>query len=395
MQATSARFQPMLRHSHTVVVRATIYRPGNPTGVDARVTGGSLRADRDARVRRQGTLSVAFDLAGAADFVRELPFGGYAKAERGVMYGDGTTEYVPVGYLRVDAVTWESEKGEATLTLVDRMAQVQDEAFTTPWSPVGLKPTQAVEQAIRDVFGDTIGYHLETDPAQETALVDAIYDEDRAAAVGALASSIGAEAFFDARGDFVLAPAPDLEELEPAWTIDAGEEGALEIVSESLDRTSVRNGVAVRGQAGGDLPPIFALATDDDPESPTRWGGPFGKVALISNLTSVVTQEQADATAASLLRLRLGLARTLTLGALPNPALEPGDAVRIVFADGREEEQLVNAVEIPLDVEASLAVTTSSHWRPGVLGGATVRVYAGDAAWRELADAELHEEQAA
>ena len=114
--------------------------------------------------------------------------------------------------------------------------------------------------------------------------------------------------------------------------------------SETLDRSNVRNGVAVLGQLSADLPPIYALATYDDPTAPTRWAGPFGKVALLVSSTTVQTQAQADETAASLLNLRLGLQRTLTVSSLPNPALEPDDLLEFVFADGRVEQQYVNAV---------------------------------------------------
>jgi Domain of unknown function (DUF5047) len=390
MQAVSARFLAALRVSHTVRVRALIYRPGNPLPLEARVTGGQLRSDRDARVTRQGTLSVAFAAAENFPDLRELPFGGYARIERGLMYADGSEELVPIGHLRIDSVSWEGEAGAATLTLSDRMAQVQDEPFTVPWAPGALKPSDAARAAVEQVFGATIPYTILTDPATEPALTpDTIYEQDRAQAVGDLAAAVQAEAYFDPAGGFVLRPAPDLEELEPVWALDAGEAGVLAGAVESLDRTTIRNGVAVRGQAAADSAPIYALAVDDDPASPTLWGGPFGKVALVTTLTGATTQGQADETAATLLRLRLGLARSLTLRAVPNPALEPGDAIEVVFPDGRTEKQLVNALDVPLDVAGALTLVTTSHWRPSLLAAARwPRVYTGAAAWRELAAAD-------
>ena len=388
MQAVSSRFLAALRVSHHVVVRALIYRPGNPTPLEAKVIGGQVRADRDARVRRQGSLNVAFSLVDDAETVRTLPFGGYVALERGIVYADATEELAPVGLLRIDAASWTGEEGQATFSLSDRMAQVQDEPFTTPWAPAGLKPSDAVRAAVEQVFGTTIDYTIETDPASEPVLADVVYDQDRAQAVGDLASSVSAEAYFDAAGDFVLAPRPDLDLLEPVWAVDAGEGGALEGVLENLDRTTVRNGVAVRGLGTADAPPVFALAVDDDPGSPTEWGGPFGKVATISSSSAVMTQAQADASARSQLNLRLGAARTLTLRALPNPAVEPGDAIEVHYSDGRTEKQMINAVELPLDVTGSLTLVTTSQWRPpGVEPHRRIRVYTGDAAWRELEEA--------
>jgi Domain of unknown function (DUF5047) len=399
MLAVSTRFLAAIRQSHTVAVRAILYRPSEPTvPIEARVIGGSMRADTDARVRRQAGLVVGFSLSDpeTPELVRELPFGGQATIERGVRYADGTRELVQLGRFRIDAVTWDETEAQATLNLGDRMAQVQDEPFLTPWAPAGLKPSDAAVQAVQDVFGATIAYHVLTDPASEPALADStIYDEDRAQALGDLASGVGAEAFFDNLGDFVLRPRPD-ETAEPVWTLDAGEGGVLIGASESLDRSSVRNGVAVRAQPAPELPPIYALALDDDPLSATRWAGPFGKVALIATSTSVTTQAQADATAASLLNLRLRLTRTLAIRGVANPALEPGDMIEIRYADGRTERQLVNSLALGLDVGGTLELGTKGSYRPAAeLRPRRVRMLSGETAWRELTEAELHEEAVA
>jgi hypothetical protein len=393
MLAVSQRFLDALRQSHVVTTAATIIPPAGPAPADAPVVGGSLRLDRDSKVRRQGTLVVAGDIDANTDYIRELPFGGYVRLERGIRFPDGTLERPTVGMLRVATVSWSAPTGEVTLELGDRMAQVQDEPFPFPWAPAGLKPSDAAVQAVHDVFGDAIDYLVRTDPAGEPALTgNTVYDQDRAQAIGDLASSVGALATFDAAGDFVIEPAVRDIDTEPlAWTIDVGPDGVLEEVSENLDRSAVRNGVAVRGQLDSTTPPVYALATDDDPGSPTRWGGPFGKVALIVSSTSVGTQEQADSMAASLLNLRLGLARAVTLRGVPNPALEPDDVILARYPDDREERLLVNNLQLPLEPDGAMDVGATGHYRPAALTRreARVRLVQGPAAWRELAGARL------
>ena len=395
MLPTSSKFQTAMRQSHRVSVAATIVPVGAPAA-DAQMIGGSIRLDVNARVRRQGTLVVGFDVNADLDYVRGLPFGGYARLERGVLFADGTPERPVVGHLRVENVSWSELEGQATLELADRMQQVQDEPFPQPWTPNGLKPSDAAVQAVHDVFGDTIAYHVSTTPASESPLVDATYDQDRAQAVTDLASGIGASAYFDHLGDFVLRPAPgDPADEVPVWEFDVGPDGTLVEVQENLDRSAVRNGVAVRGQPAADAPPIYSLAVDDDPSSPTRWGGPFGKVALVVSSQSVASQAQADSTAASLLNLRLGLARTVTLRGVPMPALEPGDVILANYTDGREELMRVNAVTLPLDVTSPMDVTVTAHYRPAITFSRrrrrrrAVRIYGGAAVWRELEGARM------
>ena len=391
MYPVTPRFLAALRQSHTVSVAATIYRPSAPTvPVTVPVLGGQVTIDRDARVRRQGSLDVAFSLADGftRDVVRELPFGGYCVVERGIRFADGDTERVPLGMFRVESIVWDELQGQATLTLADRMAQIQDEPFVTPYAPAGMTPSDAAVQAVYQVFGDTIAYHVLTDPSSEPVLADVVYDEDRAAAIGDLASNVSAEALFDYLGDFVIRPVN--RPTDVAWTVDAGANGVLLGSTETLDRSSVRNGVSVRGQPSADVPPIYSLAVNDDPDSPTRWGGPFGKVALIVSSTTIMDQDQADSTAESLLNLRLGLARTVTLNSVPNPAVMPDDLIEVVFADGRTETQTINAIQLSLDVDGALQITTTSQLRTVSLAAPTrFRVFAGQHAWRELEGATL------
>jgi len=363
MLTVTDRFLTALRDSHVVSVAASVYRPSDlTTAIRVPVVGGSVTIDRDARVRRQGSLEVAFSLEDqtARDTIRELCYGGQAVIERGIRYADGTVERVQLGRFRVDSIVWSELQGAATLTLSDRFAQVQDEPFVTPYAPSGMKPSDAAVFAVQEVFGSSIAYHVLTTPATEPTIQGTVYDEDRAAAVGDLASSVAAEALFDHLGDFVIRPR-DHSADPTVWTVDAGPRGSMLAAQETLDRSNVRNGVSVRGQAAPDSPPIYGFAVHDDPTSPLRWGGPFGKVALISSSTAVGSQAQADAAAASLLNLRLGLARTLELQALPNPALEPDDRIEIRFPDGRVETHTVNAIQIGLDAAAALAITTTSQ----------------------------------
>ena len=362
MIEVSDRFLTALRETHTISVAARVYVPSAPTvPIQVPIVDGSLTLDADARVRRQAGVEVAFaaDDPFTLDVIEELPFGGTCVIERGIAFADETVERVALGLFRVDAVVYDAAFGTASLTLSDRMVQVQDEPLLSPWAPAGLKPSNAVVQAVTEVFGESIDYHVETTPSSEPTLTGGtIYDQDRAQAIADLAASVDAEVLFDNEGDFVIRPRSSGG--DPVWTLDAGQRGVLVAASEALDRSNVRNGVAVRAQGEPNTPPIFALATNDDALSPTRWGGPFGKVAMIVTLTGVSTQAQADATAESLLRLRLGLSRTLSLAGVPNPALEPGDVIEVAYPDGRSEEQTINSINLGLGVGGTLSMTTTS-----------------------------------
>ena len=252
--AVTDRFLTALRETHTVSVAASVYRPSAPTvPIEVPVVDGSLTMDADARTLRQASLEVAFCLVDplTPEVVAELAYGGQAVLERGIRFADEDVERVKLGRFRVESVVWEAATGRASLTLADRMAQVADEPLLTPWAPTG-KPSDAAVAAVTEVFGASIAYHVLTSPASEPTLTGGtIYDQDRAQAISDLASSVGAECLFDNLGDFVIRPRAV---GSPVWTLDAGQRGVLVAASEALDRSSVRNGVAVRGSGGAGDP---------------------------------------------------------------------------------------------------------------------------------------------
>jgi hypothetical protein len=381
----SDRFLAALRDVHAMSVAAYLIRPGETEQHEVRVTGGSVDMNAAARVLRQGTLDLAYSRedTATAELLADMPYGGYCIIERGLRFADGTMERVRLGTFRVESVVQAELSGVASLTLADRYAQVQDEPFAAPWSPNGLKASDALVALVRQVFGDTIQYRIETTPASEPVISTAtIYDQDRTEAISDLASSISAEAIFDAYGDFVVRPNYRAD-AEPVWTIDAGERGVLVKGEAQIDRSSVRNGVSVRGQPDSELPPVYGLAVYDNPDSPIRWGGPFGRVVMIADSTTVTSQAQAEAVARSLLNLRLSLTRTLNLEAVPNPALEPEDMVQVVFPDGHREEQALKEVHVGLGTDASLGLIAVDKYAAD-FEPTRLRLLRGEEATREL-----------
>ncbi|HEY3188821.1 MAG TPA: DUF5047 domain-containing protein, partial [Solirubrobacteraceae bacterium] len=346
MQPTTDAFTRLMRQSHVIAATCQLIFPGT-TDADAiavPVEAGQVRIDRTAENRRAGNVEIPWSLRAGADLgvdVRTLPLGGYVLLRRGVRYASGDTELILLGRLRVESVSWGTLDASANLELADRMSQIRDEPFTAPYSAAGKTAATACVEIVQQVFGSDIAYN--TPYAPTDVISDAFYSGQRSDALGTLSRSASAEAYFDANGDFVFARRP-ASDAPIVWTVDTGATGTMVDAHESQDRTGIYNGVLVTGQADGTSPPITALATFDDPTSPIRWGGPFGKVALLADSSSVQTVEQAAATAQDLLRLRLMQTRSLELTNAPNPALEAGDTVQVVFPDGRDERHLIDAV---------------------------------------------------
>jgi hypothetical protein len=383
MYDVTPRFLTALRESHVIAGKVTLLFP-DAGSVDVPIEAGSVTIDRTAQNRRTGSVTIPWTLDAGENLgldLRTLPLGGWALVYRGLRYADGSLELVQLGRFRVESVTWRTSDTSASLELTDRMAQVADEQFTATFAPpVGVRIAQIAIDIVQQVFPD-IGVSAPYDP--DIVLTDVFYDGSRADALAHLAEAASAEPYFDADGDYVhAAPAGS---TAPVWTVDAGLTGVLVSTEESLARTGVYNGVLMSGQADATAAPVSALVTDDDPGSPTRWGGPLGKVARIETSTAVQNALQAAEAAQAILDKRGGLARTLTITSAPNPALEAGDVITVVFGDGRSETQLIDSVQIGLTpADAQQLQTRLVGVVSDIEVGSETRILWNADAWAEL-----------
>ena len=129
--------------------------------------------------------------------------------------------------------------------------------------------------------------------------------------------------------------------------------------SRQLSRSDAKNRWIVTGEtAAGE--PLRGEATDDNPFSPTLYGGPFGKAPdFYSNEWIDQDDDQAAHVAATRKGLLSGISQSIPVESLVNPAIEPYDVVRVVREEaGIDQNVILDAVTIPLGVEGTMSITT-------------------------------------
>ena len=143
--------------------------------------------------------------------------------------------------------------------------------------------------------------------------------------------------------------------------IDAGRDGVLVALNRHLGREGYYNGVSASGESPAEgVPPPHALAINDDPADPLRWGGPFGKVPRFYVSSFITTDAHAENAALNILATYQGLPYTVDVSAVPNPALEPADIIRVVALDGLVEDHVIEALSIGLTPSDPLPLQTRS-----------------------------------
>jgi len=354
----SSRFLPALAEPHTPVTEVYLFRTDGST-LPLEHTGGSVPVDRGQAIRRTCTVTSADLSLIPRTAAQKLDlYGGRLHIRRGIRYADGTSETVPLGVFRLDSIEGDPDEGPVTLTGQDLSACVADDKFTAPYKASGTA-VGAIAALIQRSLPDAVVVNRATDAAIGARTFD--IEADPWEGVQEVAAAIGAEVYADPDGIFVIAALPDLLTTAPVWTVDAGEHGTLISAARGMSSAGVHNGVLARGDnTSSATAPVSWLAVDEDPDSPTYWYGPYGRRPAFYS-SSTLTTENACAQAANL-KLKAARAPNATgdISSLPNPALEPGDVLRVVYGDGVRDLHQAASFTVSLDLGGEFPIATIS-----------------------------------
>ncbi|WP_217235475.1 DUF5047 domain-containing protein [Streptomyces sp. AC555_RSS877] len=358
MYPVSDRFPKRLTEDHTPVTQVSLFLTTGQV-IDLPHTGGSVTVDGAQAIRRTCTVTCPDPTLIPRTPADELAtYGARMRIARGVDYGDGTQELIPLGVFRLDDVDGDVSEGSVTLTGSDLAIIVQDDKFTAPYRVTGTVVSAITEIIQRSIPGaDIISQITNTVIGSRVFAVEA----DPWAGVQEIAAAAGAECYASPDGEFIIATLPDLATTEPVWAIEAVEGGAYISGQRAMSSKAVHNGVLARGENTSDnAPPVSYLATDNDPNSPTYWGGPFGRRPTFHNSSTLITTGACQAAATVILAKAKAPNASGDISSLPNPALEPGDVLRVQHEDGSRELHQVAAFTVPLDLGGDFPISTIS-----------------------------------
>jgi hypothetical protein len=354
----SDRFLARLAESHTPVTRVQLFLTDGRV-VDLDHTGGSVSVDRSQAIRRTCSITCPDPSLIPRTATDKLAvYGSRLRVARGVEYGDGTQELVPLGVFRLDSVDGDVSDGPVTLAGKALEAAVADDKFTEPYTATGTvvgAVTALIERTLPDA--DVLSTIVDVPIGSRAFDVEA----DPWAGAQEIAATAGAEVYTNADGVFVIATLPDLLTADPVWAVEATEGGVYISGNRAMTSDNVYNGVLARGEnTADDAPAVSALIVDADTGSPTYWGGPYGRrPKFISSSTLTTVNACAQAAALELAKARAPNASG-DISSLPNPALEPGDVLRVAHPDDTRELHQVASLSVPLDEGGDFPITTIS-----------------------------------
>lgn len=358
MYPVSDRFLQRITEDHTPITQVLLFLTDGRV-IELEHTGGSVPVDRAQAIRRTCSVTMAdTSLIPRTPSDELATYGARLRISRGVDYGDGSSELVPLGVFRLDDVDGDVSEGPVTLQGKDLSAIIADDKFTAPYRVAGTIVSAISELIWRSIPGAEILSQI-TDAPIGSRVFD--NEADPWAGVQEIAAAGGAECYPDADGVFRIATLPDLSTTPPVWSIEATEGGAYIKANRGMSSTDVKNGWQARGENTADnIPPVSYLATDNDPNSPTYWGGPFGRRPGFSSSSTLITTGQCQLAATLQLAQAKAPNSSGDISSLPNPALEPGDVLRVMHEDGSRELHQAASFTVPLDLGGEFPITTIS-----------------------------------
>jgi hypothetical protein len=366
MRPISQEFQRIVRGSHRMFARARIVAPGqtgvDPDGVEIPIVDGNTVHDGNAEIRATADLTTVWDWPRSVDGLL-APYGNELFLERGIVRENGTKEAVSQGYFRLYGVEQDNvPRGAIRLSGRDRMSGIIDARLETPIQfATGTTIADAFEFLVGAVYP---GVPVEFDfDANAVAFASPhIAEEDRYGFLLDVARAQGKVMYFDYRGVLQVRSAPDPR--TPVFDVDHGAGGVLVDMSRKLSRDGVYNAVVAAGETPGDIPPVRAIARDENPHSPTYYFGPFGKVPRYYSSPFITTTEQCRSAASAMLARAIGLPYNVDFRAIVNPALEPLDPVTVSY-DARtpREVHVIEQLRTPLTADGVMTATTREQTR--------------------------------
>lgn len=362
MRAVSAEFLESVHGSHQLAVKGlllTTFQTGaEPTGTALTIIEGGVQLAYGADIR--ATLDITIDGTGWSPHDSSdplLPYGNEIWVARGVDYGGGNTELVPLGYFRIEEPEQDlPPDGPLHIACSDRMASIIEGRFLTPkqFGPT-VTFTTAVTTLITEVypaatieFDDTLG---------SQQLGRTLYEEqDRYAMLSDMLTARGKIFYFDYRGVLVIKSPPS---VEPVATITSGRDGTLVTVRRRVSRVGSPNAIVATGESQDETPPVRGVAIDDNANSPTYYYGPYGPVVDYFSSPLLTSDDMATKAARTILNQRLGVPYNVDFGMVVNPAFDPGDTVYAHYSDREGTEiHVLDILGIPLHYGDTMSAAT-------------------------------------
>lgn len=359
MWPLSARALSSLARSHTQSARIDVLhdgilakRLGGQDGSEIPVTfdplsagfvpaiSGSVNVSRN-QIRRDGSCTF-LDLSGtlAPTDVNDLfaPFIAEIRPWIGIHYWDATAaeiaaaadvEWVPLATLVVTSI--EGAYPAVTVSGFDRLTFLQP--FVGNYIIAnGTSTTQALLDLLTSQIPPSRQQFNLPDKSEFTTPLTTYTEADSSLdAAHALAISMGTALYCDPMG-VVIAQAEATTSDPPSIIYSPGPTSMMLRPQRSIDASNAHNVFVFTGEQPGSNAPVRGVAKDLDPNSLT-YVDRIGQRPTFQSSPLIISPGQAELAAKTFMQRELGIADTIAVPVIPNPAFDSGDIIQVIDTD--------------------------------------------------------------
>jgi hypothetical protein len=349
--AVSERFVDAVNNVHRVASYFEVM-DGDDVLATIEAIDGSVTYDAQAEVRSSLDLQVAVtndDIIPVDADSLLVPYGNDIRAWSGIRFDD-LDELIPMGRYRIQTASVSDTGSDLTLQVSgqDRSCRIIEAAFEQDmtWLAGSQTALEIVRGIISGIYPDADMDTFFTIDDFATPSIQASAGDDPWAFVQGIATSVGAEAYFNDDGVPVMTPTPTATG-DPDRHFNEGE--VLTAAGKEWTREGIANKVLVTGDSGSLTTPITGTALDNNPNSPTYYYGKFGKVPFFYSSQFITTDIQAGDATSGILQTKIGLDQQIDFGSLIDPRARALDIIGISRERiGVDETHVLDAVSIPL-----------------------------------------------
>jgi hypothetical protein len=367
MLTATQQYRDALPYPHRRVTRVQVYQGGvlvgdsdtNPTLLPV---SGAVSASLTSRVTRTLSMVVQPELFPVTPTDLMSPYASVLKISSGIGYPDGSRELFPIFTGRVTDVPRAGDGG-VHITGDDLAFDVVGFQFEQPQasmagSPIPSEIRRLILQALPSaVFG------TDDVPDGETPIL--VWDTDRGQALDDLAQAVQGRWYAQGDGSFVNRKYPYTTGTPVATLVD--QSGGLVITADrSITRIGTANSVTVVSERMDGTDPVRVTVRDNNPLSPTFFGGPYGRVSKVINVQTPLSQAAAQQLAIAELEASTALVEQWGLSIVPDHTLEPGDPIGVSYRQV-SSVQVIDRMTYPLGLQ-NMTLGTRASVSPIVTG---------------------------
>lgn len=350
MLSAPAAYAAALRGPHRRIARVDVTDiDGIPRATDVKISSGEVTANLTNRVTRSASFALPFQWFPRTPDDAFSPYAAVAHIRAGLALGNGLEILFPVFTGRIYDARLDPA-GNVSFRADDLAADVVAARFEQPTATLRATGSGTANQSSefrRLVLQALPQAQFGTDDISPTRVPDLVWDEDRGQALDDIAQSAGARWLALGDGRFVLRRFL-YEPTTPVAEFLDGPQGLMSQATVSITRDGTANSVVVVSERMDGTDPVRVVARDVTLDSPTRYGGKFGRVVQVIKVQTPLSQTEATTLARTQLTASVGLTEQWDCIVVADHRLEPGDTARFRYR-GVQADQIIDGIVYPLD----------------------------------------------